>query len=150
MKKIKEEEVKKIIQDAGFKLTDTRVLLISHLKKQKFPVNIKQVMHEIGNDIDQATVYRMLKSFRDVGVISELNFQESQPYYELKDDKYDHHHIICLECKKVEDFHGCNYQKLSENALKQVDSFQAVTSHIIELFGMCKKCFKNKSLNFNI
>ncbi len=146
MNKNIETQIIEDIRKSGFRATKTRIALLMFLKKSKYPVDIKQIMIGIGaKNIDQVTVYRILGNFKKAGIVNQLDFKLGKPLFEFKDENHDHHHIVCVECKKVEDFDGCSYKKLASIALKQASQFQTVTSHIIELFGQCKKCFKKQN-----
>lgn len=150
MSKISETNLIEIIRKGGFKATPTRIEVLTYLQKNKYPVDLKQIVKGVGAEkINQVTVYRMMDAFKKAGIVSQVDLQQGRPYFEFKDDRHDHHHIVCTNCKKIEDFVGCEYRKIADKALKQVSSFQTVTNHAIELFGLCKDCFKKeKSINF--
>src|SRR3990167_9252432 len=97
-----------IIRKAGFRATKPRLALLSLL---------------------QVTIYRTLDAFKKAGIVNQIDFQDNSARYEYKDGKRDHHHLICLDCRKVTDIAGCDYKKLSENVLKQAPDFAKVTAH---------------------
>jgi Fur family ferric uptake transcriptional regulator len=141
MEKTKENGLAEIIRKAGFRATKPRLLVLTHLQKAKYPLGIKEIIEGIGRkNVDQVTVYRILDSFKKAGLVVQVDFQHGRAYYELKDAKHDHHHIVCTNCDKVEDFTGCEYEKLATKALKQTHGFAKVTNHSVELFGLCNTC----------
>lgn len=143
MKTVPEGELADIIRKAGFRATRPRLLVLSFLKKVTYPVGIKEIVVGVGSkNVDQVTVYRILDAFKKAGVVVQMDFQHGRAYYELKDAKHDHHHIICTGCNKIEDFTGCDYDKLAHKALSQTKGFARVTNHSLELFGLCKACVK--------
>ena len=141
MDKTKENGLAEIIRKAGFRATKPRLLVLSHLQKAKYPLGIKEIIESIGRkNVDQVTIYRILDSFKKAGLVVQVDFQHGRAYYELKDAKHDHHHIVCTNCDKIEDFTGCEYEKLATKALKQTRGFAKVTNHSVELFGLCNTC----------
>lgn len=148
MKTKTKNEVSSIIRGVGFRATDTRKLVYSFLRKSKYPVNIKEIVDAIGADkIDQVTVYRILEAFSKVNLVQRIDFRQGHAYFELVDEKHDHHHIVCTKCNTIKDFYGCNFGKFAKDALKKVKGFSKITGHSLEFFGVCNSCVKIKILN---
>ncbi len=136
-----DKEISDSIRDAGFRATKPRIAVISFLTKSKYPLAIQKIVAGLKRtDIDQVTVYRTLDAFKKRGLVAQVDFQHGHAHYELKDKAHDHHHLVCTECSKVEDFTGCQYDKLVHNALRQTRGFAKVTDHSLELFGLCNRC----------
>jgi Fur family ferric uptake transcriptional regulator len=143
MVKSKEESIKNILKSNDLKATDSRMELLSVLFDTKKPMTLKEIMLKMGDGgAHEVTMYRMLSSFKDLGVVKQVDFQDSVPYFELADDNHDHHHIVCTSCKKISDFVGCGSDDLIKKALSQAKDFASINSHSFELFGTCKKCSK--------
>jgi Fe2+ or Zn2+ uptake regulation protein len=129
------------LKKAGYKVTQPRILVLSVLEKSRNPLNVKQILEELNQTaIDPSTVYRTLQALERSEMVRKIYFQNDQAYFELKDQKGDHHHIVCISCKKVKDFIGCQYEMLAKEALKTAPEFARVTNHSFELFGLCKAC----------
>lgn len=90
--------------------------------------------------VDTVTVYRTLEAFKRVGLVAQVDLQLGRALYELKEGKSDHHHIVCVNCKKIEDFTGCDYRPIAQQALKQSKGFTKIINHSLELFGLCTLC----------
>ncbi len=128
------------LKDAGYKITKPRLLVLSFLMSSKKPVSVKAIIKNVKGKLDQVTVYRILEMLKKDNIVSQIDLQDDSAYFELKDNKKDHHHIICTECKKIKDFTGCESVKLSNKALQQVPEFSKINSHSFEFFGICKSC----------
>lgn len=128
-----------IIRLAGFRATKPRLDLLSLLQKVKYPLSINELMGQLGT-VDQVTIYRTLNAFKKTGIVNQIDFHDNAARYEYKDAKHDHHHIICITCKKVEDFVGCDYKRLAGEVLKQTPRFAKITGHSFEFFGVCNTC----------
>ena len=120
----------KIIRDAGLKATKPRMAIFSALQKSKYPINIKDICRKLRQSgTDQVTTYRTLATFKKLGIATQVDFKHRSAYYELHGNGNDHHHIICNKCHKIENFEGCQHEKLAKKALKQVSHFAKITNH---------------------
>lgn len=132
-----------IIREGGLKVTAPRLLIAAALSKEKFPLSIKKIIKNLKQcRVDPVTVYRTVRAFKKTNIVSYVDFQDGRAYFELNDVKRDHHHIICVECRMVKDFIGCEYKKVAPKILKQVPDFAKVTGHSFEFFGICNSCVK--------
>lgn len=137
------DKIKNLLSSRGLKATNQRIEVLYILAKNRKPLTLKDILSKIkGESAHEVTVYRMISSFKDSGIVKQIDFQDSVPYFELVDEKHDHHHIVCTSCKKVSDFTGCGSSDLIKNALSQNRDFAIINSHSFELFGICKKCSK--------
>ncbi|HUJ15440.1 MAG TPA: Fur family transcriptional regulator [Thermoanaerobaculia bacterium] len=143
MPKRREQRLVQRIRAAGFRATRPRLLILSFLARSAYPVGIKEIIRGVGaSNVDQVTVYRILGAFKNAGLVVQVDFQHGRAYYELKDSKRDHHHIICTGCDRLEDFTGCDFEALAGQALRQTKRFATVSNHSLELFGLCNACAK--------
>lgn len=137
----KKNNVETVLKKAGYKITRPRLLVLDFLTKSKQPVSVKEIIKNIGaKKIDQVTVYRILEHFWRDGLVKKIDFQTDTTYFELRNEKKDHHHVVCLSCKKVKDFTGCQSQKIIQKVLKTTPGFATITHHSFELFGICSSC----------
>jgi Fe2+ or Zn2+ uptake regulation protein len=133
--------LQKLLRDNGFRSTEGRLALLAAMKKSDKPLSVETLAKQIGTRLDEVNVYRALESFAAAGIVRRVDLQHGHAHYELKDE-HDHHHIICTKCDRVEDFTGCDYDKLADKALRQTSGFAKITNHSFELFGLCNTCVK--------
>lgn len=88
--------------------------------------------------IGLATVYRTLSLLTKSGLASELDFGDGQKRYEHKFMHSHHDHMICTECGKIIEFSHPMIEKLQEEVANR-HQFK-LTSHKLDLFGLCKEC----------
>jgi len=132
------------IKSLGLKNTKARENLIHLFRFQKKPIDatrVSSLFAEKGLRVDQATIYRALNTFSEKGVVKEVYFNDGVVRYELA-GKPEHHHIVCLNCGKVEDILDCSVEKIEKHIEKKKNF--TVISHSLEFFGLCPKC-KSKS-----
>ena len=128
-----------ILRASGLRPTAQRIALFTYLADERMPRSICDIIARLKTQMDAVTVYRIIESFQNAGIVRQVDLRQGSPLFELIDE-HDHHHIVCTKCERVEDFEGCNYESLTKTALKQSSAFASIQSHSIELFGVCKKC----------
>ena len=134
---------KETLKKAGFRATKPRLLLLSLLENAHTPLSILEIADALRKKgVDKVTVYRVTETFTASGIVREVNLQGERPRYELTDIVHDHHHIVCIKCKKLEDFIGCDAETIADKALKQSHSFSRITAHSFDLYGLCNACVK--------
>ena len=133
--------IESILETSGLKKTDARIALLELLIRNKKPLSVKEITVKLSNKgVDRVTVYRMLETMHKKGIIRRVETGEREAQYEIIDTHGDHHHVICLDCKKVSDFTGCDADKLIAKALSQVKDFKSISHHSFDLFGLCNAC----------
>lgn len=131
------------LRERGLKSTPARTAILGILAVTKKPLTVEQIREKVKREkIDTVTLYRTVQRLTNVGLVRHIDFRHGHAHYELKDQKRDHHHIICTKCHTVEDFTGCDFSDVTKRALSQTKNFRTIVEHSLELFGVCKKCEK--------
>lgn len=139
------KQYEEILAKKGLKKTEVRILLLNFLSKNKKPISATQILIELKkNKLDQVTIYRTLDAFLEKGIVKKVETGKREAEYEIIDEKNDHHHMICIKCNQIEDFTGCDSEKLVLNALKKSKNFKKISHHSFDLFGLCNNCEENK------
>ena len=141
-------KIKKRLLEHNYKLTPQReatvkVLLENnkkHLSAEDTYFLVKKKVPEIG----LATVYRTLELLTDLGLLYKLNFGDGVSRYEFNFDetKHNHHHLVCLNCGKVEEIFE-DMLGFIEDKIKRKYSFQIVDHHLV-FNGFCSMCKGNE------
>jgi len=92
---------------------------------------------EKGHRISLSTVYRALQTFKKLGLIEELHFDDTHHHYEIKPSA-EHHHLVCLDCGKVIEFQHPLSSYIKRNVSEARDFDIAETE--IRVTGYCSKC----------
>ncbi|RKT01322.1 Fur family transcriptional regulator [Chryseobacterium defluvii] len=88
--------------------TKTKQLILESLKKTKSAVSQETLQKELGESVDRATIYRVLNSFCDDGIIHKILSDDGKFYFAFcvncseKAHKHNHFHFRCLQCGKIE------------------------------------------------
>jgi Fur family ferric uptake transcriptional regulator len=88
------------------------------------------------------TVYRSLESLVIQGLVQSVELGDGEKRYELIEPGEHHHHLICSNCKDSVHLDQCLVEDL-DSEIKSKYGFK-VRSHILEIFGICKKCGDKK------
>ena len=131
------------LRKAGYKATPSRLSVIAYLQQSKKPLSPQAVIDHFGSNIDQATIYRILKTLLKIGMIRQVDFRHNHPHYELTDQK-DHHHLICITCGRSEEIMGCEVDSMKQTVLRQAKRFSEIREHALEFYGTCKECAHTK------
>jgi Fur family transcriptional regulator, ferric uptake regulator len=88
----------------------------------------------------QATVYRTLELFCNVGILKKVNFTNDEfTHYDLMDlEQHFHHHLICNCCQKVVEINDDLLESVEAIVLRDYQ-FQ-VQNHELILRGICQTC----------
>jgi Fur family transcriptional regulator, ferric uptake regulator len=136
----KQHDCKTELREVNLKATPARIAVLKILEKIGQPLDVATIKSELkknGINADPATVFRMMNSFSDKGIVQEINLRESKLRYEYT-ARTAHHHFTCDNCKSITDISDCNIEELQKNIQKKKGLL--VTRHSLEFFGLCKDC----------
>ena len=128
------------LKNTGLKATLPRlkILEIFQAGKQRHMTaeDVFRVLLEDRSDIGLATVYRVLTQFEQAGLLNRSNFESGKAVYELNEGQH-HDHLVCLDCRKVEEFYDAEIEK-RQHAVAQAKGF-AIADHSLSMYANCTK-----------
>ncbi|MCR4302762.1 MAG: ferric iron uptake transcriptional regulator [Gallionella sp.] len=126
------------LKNAGLKSTLPRLKVLELLENAQdrhlTAEDIYRKLHEAGEEIGLATVYRALTQFEAAGLVTRHNFEGGQAVFELERGPH-HDHIVCVHCGRVDEF----YDKIIEErqrAIAKKLGFK-LHEHTMTLYGEC-------------
>jgi Fe2+ or Zn2+ uptake regulation protein len=120
-------------------ITDDRLSLFRHLCDQESPLSIQLIVKNLCNSMDEATVYRNIKMFERLGVVTRV-YTGWKYKIELSDNfSAHHHHMLCTNCNLIVSFEESS-QFIGELKKIEVQNGFRVQSHTLELQGLCSSC----------
>jgi Fe2+ or Zn2+ uptake regulation protein len=120
--------------------TPIHTALLGIFQGQQKPFSVKDILIALrkkGLIPNKTTVYRQLERLEEQKIIRRIQISEGESSYEKADSH--HHHFICINCKKIEDFHMPEEEKILKKALVSKKDFVFLT-HQFEIFGKCASC----------
>jgi Fur family ferric uptake transcriptional regulator len=119
--------------------TRSRKLIFDVLHELHRPVTLPELVKITSGEMDKTTVYRSVDLFCEVGITKRVSLS-SKESIELSDlFKEHHHHMVCINCKKVIKFKESKGLNLELEKLLKKHKFKGL-SHSIEFSGHCKNC----------
>ena len=126
-------------RQVGLKLTPQRLAILNYLEGNKTHPSAEEIYKAVSKKFPTmsfATVYNTLEKLKEKGIVAELNVD---PYKKRFDpDTRRHHHLICMNCRKIIDIHSKFKLHLQEI---ESEGFKIIGNHI-EFYGLCSKCNK--------
>ena len=133
------EQFKKILKKKHLRLSGARLSLYEFLAKHEGPLSTNKLVGSLSAHSDRASVYRNIELFEKIGVINKV--YTGWKYRVELSEKFrpHHHHLTCSNCGKIIQI------VLGEKMEKAIENFGEkhgfkITSHQIELSGLCKNC----------
>lgn len=136
----------KRLRAGGERITPIRSALISILAKTHEPMSPQDILVALkkrGLPANKTTVYRQLETLEQYSIIQAVRFTDRTKRYELVGESGHHHHLVCVNCGRIEDVSFPTDLETQEKTIWQKHKFK-VLQHSLEFFGMCKKCQNKK------
>ena len=136
---------------AGLRTTLPRRLILSILEnstdRHLGAEEIYRALHEAGEEVGLATVYRVLTQFEQSGLVLKHRFDSDKSYYELNDEVH-HDHMVCIECGRVYEFVDAEIERRQQEVANSVGF--VLQDHSLHMYGVCTgmkedgKCSKSE------
>jgi len=129
-------------KELGIKVTPQRIAIYKELASTDQHPSTETIYKKIKDyypNISLTTVYRTLETFEKLGLISVVNVLYNAARYDA--NLSPHHHIVCTECKKVEDVYDESLNNL-DISNKTLGDYK-VEGYSLLLSGVCQSCRKN-------
>lgn len=138
------ETNRKTLNLTGVRVTNQRALILGIIRQAEGHLDADEVYRQARQKyprLSLSTVYRSLQLFKKIGLIDEVYFNESHHHYEAKPSA-EHHHLICLGCGRVIEFHYPLSRYVKGNVAEARD-FEIVATDI-RMAGYCSKCRQSR------
>lgn len=125
----------------GYRITPIRKQIIKIFINSLTPISAPDLtlsFKVLKIKVNKTTIYRELDFLIKKGLLREIEFGEGKKRYEL-DLGGHHHHLICLNCKKIEDIDLETDLSQEEKRIEENTGFK-VKNHSLEFFGYCRNC----------
>ncbi len=140
------DDFKDLLKMNSLKFTKQReaVLRVLYNNEGHFtPEDVYTLVKELYSDLNVgiATVYRTINLLEESEIITSLSFGAQGKKYEIA-TKPHHDHMICKKCGIIIEFEDEAIEKRQRTISKKYNF--KLTSHLLQLYGLCKKCNNNK------
>ena len=119
----------------GVRLTDQRKLIAQVMSESESHPDVDELHKKVSkfdSKISIATVYRTVKLFEEVGILSRHDFKDNKSRYEQATDEH-HDHLIDINSGKITEFVNEEIEKLQEQVAVKLG--YKLVDHRLELYG---------------
>ena len=138
------EKTRQTLNVTGLRVTNQRALIMEILRQGDGHLDADEVYQRARKKqprLSLSTVYRTLQALKKVGLVEEVHIGETRHYYEIKPTA-EHHHLVCLECGRVVEFHYPLARLVKINITAAKD-FEIIGSEV-RMTGYCPACRRKR------
>ena len=135
------QHIIKTLRSKQLRITKLRRSILQILIDNNIPITVSDLrssLSELNLQSHKTSVYRELAVLKKQGVIQEVQFDENKKRYEITQTDH-HHHIVCIDCKKIDDVVLEKDLDNHEQKIMSQKNFK-VLNHSLEFFGLCASC----------
>jgi Fur family peroxide stress response transcriptional regulator len=139
MKPLTHQELTQRLQTRGLKCTPQRLAIYEALTASDTHPSAEELYREVKARypmLSRNTVYQTLEALTNAGLAQAVRSSRSHARYDGNSDA--HHHMVCLSCDRVEDFHDPSLERLAPPS--RLRRQYRVLHHRVEFYGYCRSC----------
>jgi Fur family ferric uptake transcriptional regulator len=120
----------------GHRVTASRRRVIDAVLAQPAHFTVDDVLRAT-RKVGRATVFRTMKLMLDLNLLCRILLDDGALHYRLSTRGH-HHHLVCRDCGRVEDFTTCDVKALVRELTRSTD--YEIEGHWLEVYGRCQAC----------
>ncbi|MDR0682537.1 MAG: transcriptional repressor [Dysgonamonadaceae bacterium] len=105
-----------------------------------------EAMNEQNFRVSRATIYNTIQLLLDCNLVHKHQFGQNVSFYERAYNNESHHHLICADCNKVQEYKDAELKTFIQN--KKIKQFTP-TNYSLNFYGLCNKCIRKKEKEKN-
>ncbi len=120
--------------------TPVHTTILKILSKNKLPLSAFDILAKLHTKklpVNKTTVYRQLDLLEKEGLINAVRLSDRSVRYELAEEKYHYHHLVCVKCNDIADVDFKDDLIRKEKAIQKNNKF----SSRFQLFQVQDKLF---------
>jgi Fur family transcriptional regulator, ferric uptake regulator len=124
------------LEDLGYRLTSERQGVLEYVLTTTEPFSAEDAVRNL-RSVGRATVFRTIKLLLDLDVICRIIREDGGISYQLSRRGH-HHHLVCVQCGRVQDFSVCTVPQMVSELASNADF--TIEGHRLEIYGHCGAC----------
>ena len=120
----------------GHRVTASRRRVLKALLAQPAHFTVDDVLRAAPG-VGRATVFRTMRLLVDLNVLCRVLLDDGALHYRMSARGH-HHHLVCRECGRVEDFSQCDVSALVRQLASATE--YEIEGHWLEVYGRCQAC----------
>lgn len=121
----------------GHRVTASRRRVLDAILAQPSHFTVDDVLRAT-RKVGRATVFRTVKILTDLNLVCRVLLEDGTLHYRLSTRGGHHHHLVCRDCGRVEDFTTCDVGALVRELSRATD--YEIEGHWLEVYGRCHAC----------
>lgn len=121
----------------GHRVTGSRRRVLDAILAQPSHFTVDDVLRAT-RKVGRATVFRTVKILTDLNLICRVLLEDGALHYRLSTRGGHHHHLVCRDCGRVEDFTTCDVGAIVRELSRATD--YEIEGHWLEVYGRCQAC----------
>jgi Fur family ferric uptake transcriptional regulator len=135
------EQPRDALRNAGLRVTPQRVAVLSALHNARGDhLSADDVWEHLSRSsslLDRSTAYRVLADLTDVGLLTQVRFDDGVARFEVQSRA--HHHAVCTHCGSTSDLPDELVAPLSTSLARHL-GFTVSPEERLLVRGTCRKC----------
>ena len=103
---------------------------------------LHRLLQDQGDKVSLATVYRILQSMAEDGLLDVVRSGEGEAAYRRCEAETHHHHLVCRTCGKGVEVQAPAVETWAVRVAAEHGFTEA--SHTVEIYGYCPECTLNR------
>jgi Fur family ferric uptake transcriptional regulator len=99
---------------------------------------LHRLLHERGEAVSLATVYRIVASMAEEGAVDVLRNNDGEAVYRRCAVEHHHHHLLCRNCGRAQEVEAPAVEQWT--ARIAADYGYTEVAHTVEVYGLCPGC----------
>jgi len=131
--------LEQVCRSRGLPLTIQRRVVFQEILKRDDHPSADQILAQIRGrvpDISRTTVYRILDTLVQLGLVTKICHPRSVARFEPR--TYQHHHLVCMHCDQIIDLEDDRLNAIAFPDVRR-HKFQ-ITDYHIHFRGICSQC----------
>jgi Fur family ferric uptake transcriptional regulator len=120
----------------GHRMTESRRRVLDAVLAQPAHFTVDDVLRS-ARKVGRATAFRTIRLLLDLNVLCRILLDDGTLHYRLSARGH-HHHLVCVQCGRVEDFTNCDVAPLVRELASATD--YQIEGHWLEVYGRCRSC----------
>jgi Fur family peroxide stress response transcriptional regulator len=139
------DEIVVRLRECGMRVTPQRMAVLNTLIGNKEHLSAEAIYDRVRVDypmIGLATVYKTVSMLKEMGEITELNFDNDCALYDGSGES-PHPHFICTQCGSIIDIDDADLEALPSEVAQKIG--YEISNYRLDFFGICPNCRQNKT-----
>ncbi len=131
-------ELDRTLRERGYRATTPRRLVWAALLRAPGHVTVEELAEMVDDQVDQASIYRALALFEELGLARTSRFGDSDASRWEPAHPDEHFHLVCTDCGRIDHHVGSLVEQITDH-LDRGHDFEVQQVELV-VNGRCHRC----------